>query len=411
MRKTAVALATALLLSALTIAVFAGFASAQAILITITPDGNVSPSTAPIQRFGDLYILTRDVIGTAILVQRSNITLDGNGHTIQGEPRLPTRWGGESSSGGIGLGGVQNVTVKNFSINECATGIGLSYCSNVIISDNNISKTWHPIMYNAISAAISIMDGDYNIITGNRFENNIVGINLWNNSNQNVIVGNTISGSTDEGIRLSESSGNTFYHNNFYNNANVYDSSLSIYSSLDLSINNWDNGKEGNYWSDYNGTDTNGDGIGETPYVIYRQNADNYPLTEPFNSTHYLLKTTPPRIMLLSPLNQTYNQTTISLTFSVDKPVNWINYSLDGQKNITVVGNSTLSVSQGFHNVAVYANDTFGNMGVSETVDFTVGVPEPQPAPFPVVPIAVFFVAAVAIVGAGLLVYFKKCRH
>jgi len=266
-------------------------------------------------------------------------------------------------------------------------------------------------MYNAISAAISIMDGDYNIITGNRFENNIVGINLWNNSNQNVIVGNTISGSTDEGIRLSESSGNTFYHNNFYNNANVYDSSLSIYSSLDLSINNWDNGKEGNYWSDYNGTDTNGDGIGETPYVIYRQNADNYPLTEPFNSTHYLLKTTPPRIMLLSPLNQTYNQTTISLTFSVDKPVNWINYSLDGQKNITVVGNSTLSVSQGFHNVAVYANDTFGNMGVSETVDFTVGVPEPQPAPFPVVPIAVFFVAAVAIVGAGLLVYFKKCRH
>ena len=34
----------------------------------------------------------------------------------------------------------------------------------------------------------------------------------------------------------------------------------------------------GNYWDDYTGSDTNGDGIGETPYIIDENNIDNYPL-------------------------------------------------------------------------------------------------------------------------------------
>jgi len=35
---------------------------------------------------------------------------------------------------------------------------------------------------------------------------------------------------------------------------------------------------EGNYWSTYIGTDSNNDGIGDTPYLLSQGNIDNYPL-------------------------------------------------------------------------------------------------------------------------------------
>jgi hypothetical protein len=47
-------------------------------------------------------------------------------------------------------------------------------------------------------------------------------------------------------------------------------------------VHTWDNGKKGNYWSDYNGTDSNKDGLGDTPYVIDVLNQDRYPLIEIF---------------------------------------------------------------------------------------------------------------------------------
>jgi len=63
----------------------------------------------------------------------------------------------------------------------------------------------------------------------------------------------------------------------------------------------------------------------------------------------------------------------------------------------------------GLHRVKIYANDTVGNMGVSETINFTVAQ-ETEPKPFPITLVATASVSA-GMVGAGLLVaYFKRRR-
>jgi N-acetylneuraminic acid mutarotase len=123
----------------------------------------------------------------------------------------------------------------------------------------------------------------------------------------------------------------------------------------------------------------------------------------------YVLEHIPANITLLSPLNhQTYNDSTVPLVFTVNKLLTLASYSLDGGQNITITGNSTIrNVTNGLHSIAVYANDTFGNIGASETVSFTVAKPESFPERF-----VVFASIAVAVVvGAGFLIYFKKRKY
>ena len=124
---------------------------------------------------------------------------------------------------------------------------------------------------------------------------------------------------------------------------------------------------------------------------------------------YYLLEITPPKLNVISPLNQIYNESTIPLVFNGDKAVNWTSYSLDGQQNVTFSGNTNLTdISNGVHNITIYAQDTFGNIGSSQTTSFTVAKSEPES--FQIVPVAAVSVA-VALVVAGLLVYHKKHKH
>jgi parallel beta-helix repeat protein len=61
---------------------------------------------------------------------------------------------------------------------------------------------------------------------------------------------------------------NVMYHNNFLNNS---------YQAIDDGFaSTWDNGCEGNYWSDYNGSDLDNDGIGDT-YLPW-EGVDDRPL-------------------------------------------------------------------------------------------------------------------------------------
>jgi hypothetical protein len=114
-----------------------------------------------------------------------------------------------------------------------------------------------------------------------------------------------------------------------------------------------------------------------------------------------------PEIRISSPQNQSYNSSSIFLDFHTDQPILKPSYSLDGNQNVTIAGNFTIvNLSNGLHNLTIYATDTFGNMGASQTISFTIAVPEP----FPVVLVAAVSVA-VASVAVGLLVYHKKHKQ
>jgi len=133
-----------------------------------------------------------------------------------------------------------------------------------------------------------------------------------------------------------------------------------------------------------------------------------------WTTAEFSIDTGPPILKILEIGTNTSSQQ-VPLNFTINEPASWMAYSLDQQTNITISGNTTLSgLSNGDHNVTVYALDEAGNMGASETTSFSVEipeVPEPQPEPFPIVPVATASVATIAVVGVGLLVYFKKRKR
>ena len=108
----------------------------------------------------------------------------------------------------------------------------------------------------------------------------------------------------------------------------------------------------------------------------------------------------------LSPQNQIYTATDVPLTFTVNGPTPQTTYSLDGQENLTIDGNTTLTeLANGDHNLTIYAKDKAGNIEISETTYFSVEVP------FPTTIAVATSGASLAVIAAGLLVYFKKRKR
>ena len=107
----------------------------------------------------------------------------------------------------------------------------------------------------------------------------------------NNITGNNASNNR-KGIYLYDSCNNTIYFNNFINNTdNVYFyTSTTIWNSAEkiTYIHNGTTYKSylGNYWGNYEGTDADGDGIGDTHYNIdtEKDECDDYPLMDPFEN-------------------------------------------------------------------------------------------------------------------------------
>lgn len=115
------------------------------------------------------------------------------------------------------------------------------------------------------------------------------------------------------------------------------------------------------------------------------------------------MDTTPPQISVLELDNKTVSTPEVPLSFTVNETAKKITYCLDGQENVTITGNTTLTgLSNGEHSLTVYSTDEAGNVGSSETINFSV-------TPFPTTIVLASIITA-TVVGLGLLIYFKKRR-
>lgn len=209
-------------------------------------------------------------------IEDNSITKNGDGVTVSGDNN--TVIGNsitDNSDVGVTVSSSNNTVSKNYLTNN-GDGISLSDVSNITVSGNKISNS---------TTAIHLEESSDNCLAENTITNNTCGINLTRpaffygisnryESLRNNISGNLISDCT-VGVQLDHSSDNTFVHNSFIDNPTQVINLNSTY------INTWDNGTEGNYWSNYNGDDGDGDGIGDTPYIIDENNQDNYPLMNP----------------------------------------------------------------------------------------------------------------------------------
>jgi parallel beta-helix repeat protein len=436
-----------------------------------SPQNTISENTVTQNSDAGIYLLnspTTIIIGNTIMNNRQGLQIDASSsNNVDGNTFNSNVLYGISLSSSSDNVFEKNVINSNFdgvyayqslgnvlSENEIHEngeyGVWLDYSSNCTLSLNNITGN--------TQAGVYVRYSPGTIISDNTVSNSNGGISLAGSSN-NFILGNTIA-NNNNGLALAFGSTiNRVYHNNFVNNTQQASSTSVVI---------WTNGLEGNYWSDYAGSDLNLNGIGDSPYAtgtgndIYplmgmfhtfstslgynvnvisnstiddfdyerlpgvitivmhvsnmtssqtmgmcRVTIPHYLMTQPYNVTingaqpNYVnysvydngtdrwiyfnynhstleviingIETIPPEISVVSPENKTYAKTDVPLIFTVNETTSWMGYSLDGQANVTILGNTTLTgLSEGSHDIIVYANDTFGNMGASATVYFSV---------------------------------------
>jgi parallel beta-helix repeat protein len=205
-------------------------------------------------------------------------------NTFSGNDIIHNYWGGVSLSNSF-----NNTFFGNNITHHFTVGISLSDSSNNIINDNNITNT--PLF------GVALYDSTNNTVTDNNIKANYYG------------------------IKLSDSADTIIYHNNFIDN--------SVQTSVESSNCLWDDGfpSGGNYWSDYNGTDADGDSIGDTPYVIDENNQDNYPLMKPFGTKEHVFNVTvgdvnvPVVIVTNSSISEfVFSETSQQVSFNVTGP-------------------------------------------------------------------------------------------
>jgi parallel beta-helix repeat protein len=358
------------------------------------------------------------------------------------------------NEGGICLNeSSNNKIVRNQITGNLANSVYLTKSSGNIVAENQITNGYIGLyVANSTENTFSrnnVTDNSYNGIdffgssNNNLVENRVenqgrAGISLEYASNNNRIAGNNVSNNKFCSVDLNNAQNNTFYHNNFVITITVRNGYYLTHQILDinaqlpiaspiavLSQNKWDNGVEGNYWSDYNGSDQNSDGIGDTPYVPADSNSSNtrdqYPLTSTLNLPFE------PQLTVLSPENKGYTSENVPFNFVVNKIGLQVSYSLDLQGDSAVNGNTTLNnLTEGIHNLLVWTTDASGTPANFQVVNFnitkeTAPTQSPQPSPnetrapsnssnFSFMDLGLVGLVLAIIIGVGLVVYIKKQR-
>lgn len=198
---------------------------------------------------------TKDVGSTVRIIARNASII---GFTIKG------------GAAGIFLHGKKDQPVKTIvkhnRVVDCTYGIYVYWSNGSIIADNIVENNTKGIFVYWSSARI----------LKNTVKNNKYGIYL--DGSRISTVENNLIEDNKYGVFIDYLSCNRIYRNNFIDNdcnAYVNEETESIWNSSFPFI--------GNYWSNYNGTDADQDGIGDEPYIINKNNVDNYPLMGMFS--------------------------------------------------------------------------------------------------------------------------------
>jgi parallel beta-helix repeat protein len=178
--------------------------------IYIRADGSIDPPTPSIYTADNITYTFADNINDSIVVERSNIIIDGAGYTVEGT----------GVEYGFSLYGIANVTIKSTNIKSFGVGIRLEQSSGNSISENNVANNM---------VGVRLYYSSNNSIFGNNITNNNYGIDLGFSYN-NGIVGNVFAGC---GLLVSHSYGNRVEGNTVNGKPLVYLEGVSDFTVED----------------------------------------------------------------------------------------------------------------------------------------------------------------------------------
>jgi parallel beta-helix repeat protein len=159
--------------------------------IIINPNGSITPSTANITTTDKITYTFTGNNYLPIVVNRSNIIINGMGHTLQA-----------SEEAGFSLTGASNVTIKNTTITNSGVGIYLFDSNDNVLSGNNVTA-------NSDYGIYLYHYCNNNVLSGNNLTaNNYAGIWLYSSCDNNTLSGNSVTENGGIGIWLESSSDN-----------------------------------------------------------------------------------------------------------------------------------------------------------------------------------------------------------